>query len=63
MCGDVNGDFAQLFKRVKSVNAKAGPFDLLLCTGDFFGSDENPQWDSYKNGDIKGNIIFLSSLV
>ncbi|KAH9391091.1 hypothetical protein TYRP_006685 [Tyrophagus putrescentiae] len=37
--GNVFGKFAKLFKRVADVNAKAGPFDLLLCVGDFFGQD------------------------
>lgn len=37
--GNVFGRFAKLFKRVTDVNVKAGPFDLLLCVGDFFGED------------------------
>lgn len=55
-CGDVCGQFDQLFKRVTSVNKKAGPFDLLLCVGDFFGK-ENEQWTPYKIGKLKGKNV------
>lgn len=34
--GDVGGKVEALFKRVGTVNASNGPFDLLLCTGGFF---------------------------
>ncbi|KAJ6224498.1 hypothetical protein RDWZM_003043 [Blomia tropicalis] len=37
--GNVFGKYQKLFKRVSDVNKKAGPFDLLLCVGDFFGTD------------------------
>ncbi|KAJ8750779.1 hypothetical protein K2173_015960 [Erythroxylum novogranatense] len=41
LCGDVFGRLNQLFKRVLSVNKSAGPFDALLCVGQFFpDSDE-----------------------
>ncbi|XP_021859400.1 zinc finger CCCH domain-containing protein 64 isoform X1 [Spinacia oleracea] len=36
LAGDVNGLLSQLFKRVLSVNKSAGPFDALLCVGQFF---------------------------
>ncbi|OWM83147.1 zinc finger CCCH domain-containing protein 64 isoform X1 [Punica granatum] len=36
LCGDVLGRLGQLFKRVSSVNKSAGPFDALLCVGQFF---------------------------
>ncbi|GAV77689.1 CwfJ_C_2 domain-containing protein/CwfJ_C_1 domain-containing protein [Cephalotus follicularis] len=36
LCGDVVGRLNQLFKRVQSVNKSAGPFDALLCVGQFF---------------------------
>lgn len=36
LSGDVNGRLSQLFKRVNSVNKSAGPFDALLCVGQFF---------------------------
>uniref|UniRef100_A0A2P2I4V1 CWF19-like protein 1 n=1 Tax=Hirondellea gigas TaxID=1518452 RepID=A0A2P2I4V1_9CRUS len=53
VCGDVNGQFDELFKRVSSVHQKAGPFDLLLCVGDFFAEGANSQWTPYKTARIK----------
>ena len=38
VCGDVAGNLEELYKRVSAVNSKSGPFDCLLCTGEFFGS-------------------------
>ncbi|CAN8248364.1 unnamed protein product [Cochlearia groenlandica] len=36
LCGDPLGHLNQLFKRVQSVSKSAGPFDALLCVGQFF---------------------------
>lgn len=36
LCGDVRGRLTQLYKRVASVNKAAGPFEALLCVGQFF---------------------------
>ncbi|XP_030489769.2 zinc finger CCCH domain-containing protein 64-like [Cannabis sativa] len=36
LCGDVFGRLNQLFKRFAAVNKSAGPFDALLCVGQFF---------------------------
>lgn len=36
IAGPVEGKLSALFKRVEAVNAKSGPFDLLLCIGPFF---------------------------
>ncbi|XP_056630203.1 CWF19-like protein 1 homolog [Diorhabda sublineata] len=52
LCGDVEGKFDTLFKRVESINKKSGPFDCLLCVGNFFGIN-NRQFISYKLGDKK----------
>ncbi|KAF5743056.1 zinc finger CCCH domain-containing protein 64-like [Tripterygium wilfordii] len=41
LCGDVVRRLNQLFKRVQSVNKSAGPFDALLCVGQFF--PDSPQ--------------------
>ena len=38
--GDVNGKFDELLKKVTTVNKKSGPFDLLICVGEFFGPDQ-----------------------
>ncbi|KAL0820447.1 hypothetical protein ABMA28_006320 [Loxostege sticticalis] len=52
VCGDVNGNFNALFSRVESIVKKSGPFDVLLCTGNFFG-DDNSQLDAYRLGTRK----------
>ncbi|XP_054278247.1 CWF19-like protein 1 [Macrosteles quadrilineatus] len=51
VCGDVNGKFKTLFSRVEKVNKKNGPFDLLLCVGNFFGPNTSEEeWNLYKTG-------------
>uniref|UniRef100_T1JGW9 Small ribosomal subunit protein uS17 n=1 Tax=Strigamia maritima TaxID=126957 RepID=T1JGW9_STRMM len=50
--GDVDGKFSQLFQRVETVNKKAGPFDMLLCVGNFFASDDT-EWKLCLNGTLK----------
>ncbi|XP_031622103.1 CWF19-like protein 1 homolog [Contarinia nasturtii] len=52
VCGDVRGNFKVLFNKIQNINQKSGPFDLLLCVGDFFGSD-NSKLEAYKNGNLK----------
>ncbi|XP_049876735.1 CWF19-like protein 1 [Pectinophora gossypiella] len=52
ICGDVNGNFNALFSRVESIVKKSGPFDILLCAGNFFG-DDNSQLDAYRMGTRK----------
>ena len=58
-CGDVKGKFSSFFKKIKSVNAKNGPFEMIICVGDFFGnpdklSDEDSQlWKEVKIGKVK----------
>jgi len=39
VCGDVEGKFTQLFNRVTTVHKKNGPFEMLICVGEFFGRD------------------------
>ncbi|KAK9722796.1 hypothetical protein K7432_002418 [Basidiobolus ranarum] len=36
--GSVHGQIKQLFSKIELINKKNGPFDVLLCGGDFFGS-------------------------
>uniref|UniRef100_A0A7E4W9E9 CN hydrolase domain-containing protein n=1 Tax=Panagrellus redivivus TaxID=6233 RepID=A0A7E4W9E9_PANRE len=50
--GDVNGRFQELLKRVKTIIAKSGPFDILLCVGEFFGPDSELN-NRVANGDIQ----------
>jgi len=52
VAGDVEGNITQLFKRVETVNKKAGPFEMLLCVGSFFGPG-NLGWTDYKSGRVK----------
>ncbi|CAH1125889.1 unnamed protein product [Ceutorhynchus assimilis] len=52
LCGDVEGKFDTLFKRVTSINNKSGPFDSLLCVGNFFGIN-NKEFLPYRLGDKK----------
>ncbi|XP_023341614.1 CWF19-like protein 1 [Eurytemora carolleeae] len=50
--GDAEGNLASLFKKVEAVNKKAGPFEMLLCVGSFFGPG-NLGWQDYKTGRCK----------
>lgn len=51
--GDVRGSFRQFFGKVEKLNKKSGPFDFLLCVGDFFG-ENNDELIAYKNGNRIG---------
>lgn len=51
VAGDVRGNFKALIKRVSAVNEKNGPFDYLLCVGDFFGPSDK-EWNLVKSGSI-----------
>lgn len=48
ICGDVEGHFKFLFSKVEAIDKKNGPFDFLLCVGNFFGED-NSELESYKS--------------
>lgn len=41
-----------LFNKVDNINKKAGPFDLLLCVGNFFGIN-NTEYLPFLNGSKK----------
>ncbi|KAL9921226.1 CWF19-like protein 1 homolog [Glossina fuscipes fuscipes] len=49
--GDVCGRFKQLFQRLESINKKSGPFEILLCVGNFFSDSDkqNEELIAYKN--------------
>lgn len=55
VCGDVKGNFKALFNKVDNINSKSGPFEFLLCVGDFFG-DDNGKLEAYKNGNLKSKL-------
>ncbi|XP_023021689.2 CWF19-like protein 1 [Leptinotarsa decemlineata] len=56
VCGDVEGKFDALFKRIEAIIKKSGPFDMLLCVGNFFGIN-NKEFIPYKTGDKKVPVI------
>ncbi|XP_034994563.1 CWF19-like protein 1 isoform X3 [Zootoca vivipara] len=56
VCGDVEGRLGSLYSRVQAVQSKSGPFDLLLCVGNFFGSAQDPEWEQYQTGAKKAPI-------
>jgi len=49
VAGDADGNMAALFKKIEAVNKKAGPFEMCLCVGSFFGPG-NLGWQEYKSG-------------
>ncbi|KAG8958921.1 hypothetical protein FRC00_002149 [Tulasnella sp. 408] len=55
--GSALGSINNLFSKVKTINAKHGPFELLLCTGDFFGppgaANESEEVDALLNGKLE----------
>ncbi|KAG9017525.1 hypothetical protein FRB90_000950 [Tulasnella sp. 427] len=55
--GSALGSISDLFTKVKTINAKHGPFELLLCTGDFFGppgaASESDEVDALLNGQLE----------
>ena len=51
VAGDVCGKFSSIFGTIKKVNTgKAGPFDMLLCVGQFFASGENTELQPFLDG-------------
>ncbi len=56
--GDVSGRLSAFVKKLNSVHSKAGPFDLALCVGSFFGPDldeaDNAQmWSCLRDGSVR----------
>lgn len=42
VCGDIDGEFDILFKRINTLQASAhGPFDILFCSGRIFVDEDN----------------------
>lgn len=48
--GSAAGSIRDLFAKVKAIDAKHGKFDLVLCTGDFFGPPKD-EGEEYAEGD------------
>ncbi|KAL9670700.1 hypothetical protein QQ045_008258 [Rhodiola kirilowii] len=55
LCGDVLGRLDQLYKRFAAVNKSAGPFDAILCVGQFFpeSSEQVGQLMNYVEGRLQ----------
>ncbi|KAI0064719.1 hypothetical protein BV25DRAFT_284021 [Artomyces pyxidatus] len=49
--GSALGSIHELFGKIKTINAKHGKFDLVLCVGDFFGG-ESPNNEEGSAGDL-----------
>jgi hypothetical protein len=49
--GSANGKLKDAFTKLASLNAKAGPFDVVLCLGDLFGEE-----DEYFQQIISGEV-------
>ncbi|KAI0785490.1 CwfJ C-terminus 2-domain-containing protein-like protein [Irpex lacteus] len=48
--GSAAGSIRELFTKIKAIDAKHGKFDLVLCTGDFFGPPKD-DGEEYGEGD------------
>ncbi|CAI5451940.1 unnamed protein product [Caenorhabditis angaria] len=51
-CGDVNGKFVELVKKLTTISQKSGPFDALFCVGEFFGDNDEDN-EKLVNGQIE----------
>ncbi|XP_073234867.1 CWF19-like protein 1 isoform X3 [Porites lutea] len=54
VCGDVCGKFNVLYGRVRNVLKKNKDFEMLLCVGSFFGTNEESkkEWEAYSSGSV-----------
>lgn len=65
--GAAIGSIRDLFAKVKAIDAKHGKFDLVLCTGDFFGpikdtevdSEDSDETTQLLDGAIEGTLLRL----
>ena len=51
--GSANGRLREAFAKLSSLNAKAGPFNVVLCLGDLFGDQDG---DEYFQQLISGEV-------
>lgn len=54
--GAAVGSIRDLFAKLKAIDAKHGKFDLVLCTGDFFGPIKGTEVDS-EDGDETTQLL------
>ena len=57
--GSANGRIAELFAGITKINAKYGPFDMLLCVGDLFGEADESVVNAVLSGSIHGMLRSL----
>ncbi|KAJ3515729.1 hypothetical protein NLJ89_g1570 [Agrocybe chaxingu] len=55
--GSAVGSIRDLFTKIKAIDAKHGKFDLLLCTGDFFGPLKDDAVDEDEVGQLLGGQL------
>ena len=55
VCGDVEGKFAELYKKVAFIQKKQKDFDMLLCLGEFFSENAAAveEFKKYQSGELK----------
>lgn len=58
--GSAIGSIRDLFAKVKAVDAKHGKFDLVLCTGDFFGPKLDRENEA--DGESETNLLLEGKL-
>jgi hypothetical protein len=51
--GSAKGNLKELFKKLSSLNSKAGPFDVVLCLGDLFGNEEDEYFQQLILGQVE----------
>lgn len=61
LAGDCLGGFEALFKKVAAVNKKNGPFDLLLCVGQFFEEASELGWSWQSACSCTGACVALQA--
>jgi len=47
-CGSIDGKYEKFFKKVSNLQKKNGPFEMIICTGDFFNEEEKEKWNEFK---------------
>jgi len=50
--GSAKGKLKDAFTKLSSLNAKAGPFDVVICLGDLFG-DEDEYFQQVISGEVE----------
>jgi hypothetical protein len=50
--GSAKGKLKDVFTKLSSLNAKAGPFDVVICLGDLFG-DEDEYFQQVISGEVE----------